>query len=276
MSFNFYPKSELKLNKTHNGQVENEANQNIFSNFDELIGQLQKRLTAEPKESGLELMKSNHYFPAMQEIFMEQKSTMGFLKMDPLASVMDVCEKKETLDKNMADCASVSVIDEEEMELDPAAKEIQSKMEDCLQDYSQAMVAVEQKIGEVTDMAENLLQTHRKFRPINDEDIDHFVELVCFKRIFWENELKIVVCNELMLFKSFINSRRKRRNFTREATAILNEYFESHMSEPYPDERTKVELARKCGITLTQVSNWFGNKRIRFRKAFLRKEISKE
>lgn len=56
MSLNFYPKSELKVNKYHNEQIESEANQNIFSNFDELIGQLQKILTAEPKESGLELM----------------------------------------------------------------------------------------------------------------------------------------------------------------------------------------------------------------------------
>merc|ERR1739838_1274482 len=26
------------------------------------------------------------------------------------------------------------------------------------------------------------------------------------------------------------------------------------------------ELARKCGITVSQVSNWFGNKRIRYKK----------
>jgi hypothetical protein len=26
------------------------------------------------------------------------------------------------------------------------------------------------------------------------------------------------------------------------------------------------ELARKCGISVSQVSNWFGNKRIRYKK----------
>jgi hypothetical protein len=40
------------------------------------------------------------------------------------------------------------------------------------------------------------------------------------------------------------------------------------MIQPYPDEQTKLELAKECGITLAQVSNWFGNKRIRFRKSF--------
>ncbi|OQR74694.1 homeobox protein extradenticle-like [Tropilaelaps mercedesae] len=60
--------------------------------------------------------------------------------------------------------------------------------------------------------------------------------------------------------------RRKRRNFSKQATEILNEYFYSHLSNPYPSEEAKEELARKCGITVSQVSNWFGNKRIRYKK----------
>ncbi|KPM08721.1 homeobox protein extradenticle-like protein [Sarcoptes scabiei] len=59
---------------------------------------------------------------------------------------------------------------------------------------------------------------------------------------------------------------RKRRNFSKQATEILNEYFYSHLSNPYPSEEAKEELARKCSITVSQVSNWFGNKRIRYKK----------
>ena len=47
---------------------------------------------------------------------------------------------------------------------------------------------------------------------------------------------------------------------------MLNEYFYSHLSNPYPSEEAKEELARKCHITVSQVSNWFGNKRIRYKK----------
>lgn len=43
--------------------------------------------------------------------------------------------------------------------------------------------------------------------------------------------------------------RRKRRNFTKQATELLNEYFYAHLSNPYPSEEAKEELARKCGIT---------------------------
>lgn len=47
--------------------------------------------------------------------------------------------------------------------------------------------------------------------------------------------------------------RRKRRNFSKQATEILNEYFYSHLSNPYPSEEAKEELARKCSITVAQV-----------------------
>lgn len=50
------------------------------------------------------------------------------------------------------------------------------------------------------------------------------------------------------------HNRRKRRNFSKQATEILNEYFYSHLSNPYPSEEAKEELARKCGITVSQVS----------------------
>ncbi|MEQ2269920.1 Pre-B-cell leukemia transcription factor 2, partial [Xenotaenia resolanae] len=59
---------------------------------------------------------------------------------------------------------------------------------------------------------------------------------------------------------------RKRRNFSKQATEVLNEYFYSHLSNPYPSEEAKEELAKQCGITVSQVSNWFGNKRIRYKK----------
>jgi hypothetical protein len=38
------------------------------------------------------------------------------------------------------------------------------------------------------------------------------------------------------------------------------------LADPYPTDEDKEELARKCGITVSEVSNWFGNKRIRYKK----------
>ncbi len=58
-----------------------------------------------------------------------------------------------------------------------------------------------------------------------------------------------------IVFSSMSSScRRKRRNFSKQASEILNEYFYSHLSNPYPSEEAKEELARKCGITVSQVN----------------------
>jgi len=48
--------------------------------------------------------------------------------------------------------------------------------------------------------------------------------------------------------------RRKRRNFDKATQKIFNEYFYSHLSNPYPSEQVKEELARKCGVTISQVN----------------------
>lgn len=67
---------------------------------------------------------------------------------------------------------------------------------------------------------------------------------------------------ETLRMKSCLNPmcyyfhRRKRRNFSKQASEILNEYFYSHLSNPYPSEEAKEELARKCGITVSQVRYW--------------------
>ncbi|KAK0139712.1 Pre-B-cell leukemia transcription factor 1 [Merluccius polli] len=57
----------------------------------------------------------------------------------------------------------------------------------------------------------------------------------------------------LLTAKLLFLCRRKRRNFNKQATEILNEYFYSHLSNPYPSEEAKEELAKKCSITVSQV-----------------------
>ena len=81
--------------------------------------------------------------------------------------------------------------------------------------------------------------------------------------VFWSKyscghsqiQLKQSTCEAVMILRSrFLDARRKRRNFSKQASEILNEYFYSHLSNPYPSEEAKEELARKCGITVSQVN----------------------
>lgn len=70
----------------------------------------------------------------------------------------------------------------------------------------------------------------------------------------------------MILRSRFLDSRRKRRNHSKPASEVLNEYFYAHLNNPYPSEEVKEELAKKAGISISQVNNWFGNKRIRYKK----------
>ncbi|VDP45288.1 unnamed protein product [Soboliphyme baturini] len=104
-------------------------------------------------------------------------------------------------------------------------------------------------------------------RPITPKEIERMVQIIHKKFSAIQMQLKQSTCEAVMILRSrFLDARRKRRNFSKQATEILNEYFYSHLSNPYPSEEAKEELARKCGITVSQVSNWFGNKRIRYKK----------
>ena len=57
----------------------------------------------------------------------------------------------------------------------------------------------------------------------------------------------------MILRSRFLDARRKRRNFSKKSSEILNEYFYSNLANPYPSEEVKEELARKCSITVSQV-----------------------
>ncbi|CAL8113313.1 unnamed protein product [Orchesella dallaii] len=133
--------------------------------------------------------------------------------------------------------------------------------------YHQELEKYEQACNEFTTHVMNLLREQSRTRPITPKEIERMVQIIHKKFSSIQMQLKQSTCEAVMILRSrFLDARRKRRNFSKQASEILNEYFYSHLSNPYPSEEAKEELARKCGITVSQVSNWFGNKRIRYKK----------
>merc|ERR1712223_985387 len=121
--------------------------------------------------------------------------------------------------------------------------------------------------NEFTTHVMNLLREQSRTRPITPKEIERMVQIIHRKFLCIQFQLKQSTCEAVMILRSrFLDARRKRRNFSKKATEILNEYFYSHLANPYPSEEAKEELASKCSITISQVSNWFGNKRIRYKK----------
>ncbi|KAI1236506.1 Pre-B-cell leukemia transcription factor 1, partial [Lamprotornis superbus] len=148
-----------------------------------------------------------------------------------------------------------------------------AKLSQIRQIYHTELEKYEQVTGsfvacnEFTTHVMNLLREQSRTRPIASAEIERMVGVIHGKFSSIQMQLKQSTCEAVMILRSrFLDARRKRRNFNKQATEILNEYFYSHLSNPYPSEEAKEELAKKCGITVSQVSNWFGNKRIRYKK----------
>jgi pre-B-cell leukemia transcription factor 1 len=142
-----------------------------------------------------------------------------------------------------------------------------AKLAQIRQIYHQELEKYEQACSEFTTHVMNLLREQSRTRPITPKEIERMVQIIHKKFSSIQMQLKQSTCEAVMILRSrFLDARRKRRNFSKQASEILNEYFYSHLSNPYPSEEAKEELARKCGITVSQVSNWFGNKRIRYKK----------
>ncbi|XP_052092083.1 pre-B-cell leukemia transcription factor 1-like isoform X5 [Mytilus californianus] len=143
----------------------------------------------------------------------------------------------------------------------------EAKLAQIRQVYQTEYGKYEQACNEFTTHVVNLLREQSRTRPIAPKEIERMVGIIRKKFAAIEMQLKQSTCEAVMILRSrFLDARRKRRNFSKQATEVLNEYFYSHLSNPYPSEEAKEELARKCQITVSQVSNWFGNKRIRYKK----------
>ncbi|KAB5532904.1 hypothetical protein PHYPO_G00125470 [Pangasianodon hypophthalmus] len=133
--------------------------------------------------------------------------------------------------------------------------------------YHTELEKYEQACSEFTTHVMNLLREQSRTRPVSPREIERMVAIIHRKFSSIQTQLKQSTCEAVMILRSrFLDARRKRRNFSKQATEVLNEYFYSHLSNPYPSEEAKEELAKQCSITISQVSNWFGNKRIRYKK----------
>jgi len=66
-----------------------------------------------------------------------------------------------------------------------------------------------------------------------------------------------------------LNLAKKKKNFSKSATDVLNVWFFQHLHDPYPSDDEKRILSQQTGLSLSQVNNWFGNKRMRYKRKML-------
>ena len=79
------------------------------------------------------------------------------------------------------------------------------------------------------------------------------------KSFFYHNNL--YCCSTLGLEKQITEV-----STTKESTKILKNWLQLHRNNPYPSKTEKVMLAYSTRMTITQISNWFGNVRRRIKQ----------
>uniref|UniRef100_A0A1I7XZT7 Homeobox domain-containing protein n=1 Tax=Steinernema glaseri TaxID=37863 RepID=A0A1I7XZT7_9BILA len=154
------------------------------------------------------------------------------------------------------------------------AAEYKSRLETIRSVYETEMRDYEKQNRNFKATLTQLLEQHKRVRPISEEDQARTMQLVDQKTLQIAAHIKQWACEAVMSLKGRLcDARRKRRNFSKPSVDILNQYFFANLENPYPSEEVKEELARMCNMSTNQVSNWFGNKRIRYKKALAKKKV---
>ncbi|KAK0396699.1 hypothetical protein QR680_001818 [Steinernema hermaphroditum] len=238
-----------------------------LSPFDELIHQLHNVISLPPSESVSYAMQANPYHQAMFSVLCDKK--LPQIPKDDSVTQRSM-EQSNKLDSMIHEFYQFPNDEgaSSSMEDDQSLADYKSALEDVRVELIHHSGRMAQHGMDISSRLKEILERHRHSRPISLLDMEKSVEILESKHLHCQNELKQIMCHKLMLNRSKLDeSRKKRRNFSKHATQILTRYFNSHVDTPYPSEEDKAKLALECNITVAQVSNWFGNKRIRYKRS---------
>ncbi|GMR41682.1 hypothetical protein PMAYCL1PPCAC_11877, partial [Pristionchus mayeri] len=155
--------------------------------------------------------------------------------------------------------------------------EYRVQLQQIRHEFMMTMAKREEDMANFSTHTDTMMKEQSLLRPISKLGVEFIVNSIRKKFIQHMLAYKQETCEKLMANKSkFCDARRKRRNFSKKATEILNNFFKNKIESPYPTEEEKEKLAKQCNITVAQVSNWFGNRRIRYKKNLVKVNEERE
>eukprot|EP01087_Luapelamoeba_hula_P011571 TRINITY_DN3155_c1_g2_i2.p1 TRINITY_DN3155_c1_g2~~TRINITY_DN3155_c1_g2_i2.p1 ORF type:complete len:469 (+),score=98.75 TRINITY_DN3155_c1_g2_i2:381-1787(+) len=139
--------------------------------------------------------------------------------------------------------------------------------------YEEELKNLDSVSSKFVEAVNTLLKEQSATRLVTEKEREAKIACVQKRFNYLRAQLRQNVCNVIVgLQKQYNQIRRKRRSLSRKATEVLNLWFFSHLNDPYPSDEEKMVLAAQCALTLNQVNNWFGNKRIRYKRKCLEEE----
>uniref|UniRef100_A0A1I7XQV0 Homeobox domain-containing protein n=1 Tax=Heterorhabditis bacteriophora TaxID=37862 RepID=A0A1I7XQV0_HETBA len=207
---------------------------------------------------------NNAYRQSLQDVLLERKEAVRS-QLDPtMFEQRQITSYQIDQMLNTLSHSTQSLEDEKDEEVDELEKTCTEKMDQLKTTLKKTVAEMWQSCKTMEDEMSRVLKAQCILRPIDHQDRNRATQIVRRRYESAENEMKETTTNHILIMKTKMNeARKRRRNFSKEATTILQQYY---IDDPYPNEDRKMELAQKCKISLQQVSNWFGNHRIRAKK----------
>lgn len=154
------------------------------------------------------------------------------------------------------------------------------KLNQLKEKYKEEIEKINQVCADFCQKMVTLLRDQSQVRPVSEAEKQLKIASIQQKFDYVRGQLRQNACNAIQtLQKKYNLAKRKKRTLPKKATEALSNWFYEHITDPYPSEEDKHILASAAGLTITQVNNWFGNKRIRYKRKCLEQEakrVSKE
>jgi len=161
-----------------------------------------------------------------------------------------------------------------EDEPDPKGDEFTFKLQQLKTAYNEELDKLNRVCSEFVQRMTTLLREQGQIRTVTEQEIQAKTLIIQQKFDFVRNQLRTNVCNAILVLQKQYNhqSKKRRRSLSKRATEVLSHWFFEHINDPYPSDEEKSMLAAQCVLSLNQVNNWFGNKRIRYKRKCLEEE----
>merc|ERR1711971_1126996 len=144
------------------------------------------------------------------------------MRLDNMLIAEGVAGPEKGGGSNAASNASAAVSNEATIE----HSDYRAKLVQIRTIYHQELEKYDQACNEFTTHVMNLLREQSRTRPITPKEIERMVQIIHRKFNSIQIQLKQSTCEAVMILRSrFLDARRKRRNFSKQASEILNEYF---------------------------------------------------
>lgn len=247
--------------------------------MDELMKQLHEAVSTDRTADRNTIAKSletNPYRRMLHDVLLERKdllrSRMNLVVMfeseEPSTEIEEILAQ---FDNPTFPIEEVNT--EKEQEWQPLEKKYLDGVNRIKEDMLGQQSQLEKDLKSSLAHSDEVLRNHRDFRPIDERDYCNIRQSI--NRNFDNAKVSLrgdAATKILMLRRDIEQQGRKRRNFDKNTTDTLQNWFHDHRQNPYPTDQEKAELAKQCNIKISQVNNWFGNQRIRSKQQALRCE----